>query len=193
MTTVHRVFNFSAGPAVMPLPVLEQIQRDLLALARRRHVDSRGQPPVEDVRVDSGADGSRHPRAGGIPSNYRVLFLQGGASLQFSMVPMNLLGDGATADYIDTRIVGGQGDQGSQKGRHTSTWRRRPRRSNYTRIPRQSEITLTPGAAYVHMTSNNTIEGHASGRRCRTPATCRSSATRRRTCSAVRSTCRSTR
>jgi len=93
-----------------------------------------------------------------IPSNYKVLFLQGGASLQFSMVPMNLLTAGATADYIDggswaekaikeAKKVGIVNVAATTKG------------ENYSRLPRQAELQLTPGAAYVHMTSNNTIEG----------------------------------
>jgi phosphoserine aminotransferase len=94
----------------------------------------------------------------GVPVNYKILMLQGGATLQFSMVPMNLLGAGATADYIDTgswadkaikeaKKVGAVNLAGSTKA------------DNYTRIPAQQELKLTPGAAYVHITSNNTIEG----------------------------------
>ena len=88
-----------------------------------------------------------------------MLFLQGGASLQFSMVPMNLLTAGATADYIDTGSWAREGDQGSEEGRHASTSRRRPRPRTTRACPTQAELKLTPGAAYVHMTSNNTIEG----------------------------------
>src|SRR3954469_9893215 len=102
MTTVHRVFNFAAGPAVMPLSVLEQIQRDLLALPGvgiSIFEISHRSKEFEAILAQTEAD----IRAlAAIPSNYRVLFLQGGASLQFSMVPMNLLGAGETADYIDT-------------------------------------------------------------------------------------------
>src|SRR5512138_682865 len=91
MTTIHRVFNFAAGPAVLPLPVLEQAQRDLLALPgvgmsileishRSKEFEAILAQAEADIRT-----------LGRVPSNYRVLFLQGGASLQFSMVPMNLL------------------------------------------------------------------------------------------------------
>src|ERR1700681_308790 len=101
-TTATRIFNFSAGPAVMPLPVLEEAQRDLIALPgvgmsvmeishRCEIFENILHQAIADMR--SLAD---------IPSNYKVLMLQGGASLQFSMVPMNLLTPGATADYIDT-------------------------------------------------------------------------------------------
>jgi phosphoserine aminotransferase len=158
MTTIHRVFNFAAGPAVLPLPVLEHIQRDLLALPgvgiSILEISHRSKQ-FEAILAQTEAD----VRAlAGVPAHYRVLFLQGGASLQFSMVPMNLLPPGATADYIDTgswadkalkeaRKVGHVNVAGSTKADH------------YTRIPSVSEIKLTPGAAYVHMTSNNTIEG----------------------------------
>ena len=157
-TTVHRVFNFSAGPAVLPLPVLEEIQRDLIALpgvgmsileVSHRSAAFEGilQQAEADIRT-----------LGNVPANYKVLFLQGGASLQFSMVPMNLLSPGATADYIDSgswaekaikeaKKVGAVNIAASSKG------------DNYSRIPSQGELKLTPGAAYVHMTSNNTIEG----------------------------------
>jgi phosphoserine aminotransferase len=94
----------------------------------------------------------------GVPTDYRVLFLQGGASTQFSMVPMNLMSAGATADYIDSgswadkaikeaRKVGAVNVAASSKG------------VNYSRLPAEADLKLTPGAAYVHMTSNNTIEG----------------------------------
>jgi phosphoserine aminotransferase len=94
----------------------------------------------------------------GIPSNYRVLFLQGGASMQFSMVPMNLLGPGQTADYIDS---GSWGDKAIKEARKVGIVNvaATTKAENYTRIPLQADLKLTPGAAYVHMTSNNTIEG----------------------------------
>jgi len=158
MNAISRVFNFGAGPAALPLPVLEEMQRDLLALPgvgiSILEISHRS-PTFESILAQAEAD----MRAlSGIPANYRVLFLQGGASLQFSMVPMNLLAPGATADYLDSgswaakaideaRKVGTVHVAGSTKS------------EKYSRIPAQSELSLTPGAAYVHMTSNNTIEG----------------------------------
>ena len=104
-TTTHRIFNFSAGPAVLPLSVLEQVQRDLVALPgvgmSIMEVSHRSRV-FEDVLARAIAGLTQ---LAGIPSNYRVLLLQGGASLQFSMVPMNLLGTG-TADYLDTGSYG---------------------------------------------------------------------------------------
>ena len=158
MATVHRVFNFAAGPAVLPLSVLDEVQRDLLALPgvgmSILEISHRSKT-FEEILERAEAD---IRTLGNVPSNYRVLFLQGGASLQFSMVPMNLLGQGATADYIDTgswaekaikeaKKVGSVNIAATTKG------------DNYARIPAQPELKLTPGAAYVHMTSNNTIEG----------------------------------
>jgi len=158
MATVHRVFNFSAGPAVLPLPVLEEIQRDLVSLpgvGMSILEISHRSAPFEKILAE--AEQSIRTLAA-IPSTYKVLFLQGGASLQFSMVPMNLLTAGATADYIDggswaekaikeAKKVGIVNVAATTKG------------ENYSRLPRQAELQLTPGAAYVHMTSNNTIEG----------------------------------
>jgi len=87
-----------------------------------------------------------------------VLFLQGGASLQFSMVPMNLLLPGSTADYIDG---GSWAEKAVKEARKVGSVNvaASTKAENYSRIPRQDELKLTPNAAYVHMTSNNTIEG----------------------------------
>ncbi len=157
-TTVHRIHNFSAGPAVLPVPVLEEIQRDLLALpgAGMSILEiSHRSKTFESILAQAEAD----IRAlAGIPANYRVLFLQGGASLQFSMVPMNLLPPGATADYIDS---GSWADKAIKEARRVGTVNVAATTKNdgYSRVPAQSELKLTPTAAYVHMTSNNTIEG----------------------------------
>jgi phosphoserine aminotransferase len=158
MTTVHRVINFSAGPAVLPVSVLEQIQTDLVALPgvgmSILEISHRSKA-FEAILARADAD----IRAlAGVPSNYKVLFLQGGASLQFSMVPMNLLGSGQTADYIDG---GSWADKAIKEAKRVGTVNvaASTKGENYSRLPKQSELKLTPGAAYVHMTSNNTIEG----------------------------------
>src|SRR5437879_9005941 len=101
-TTTPRIFNFAAGPAIMPVPVLEEAQKNLVALPgvgmsvmeishRSKTFEDILNQAISDVR-----------ELAGVPSNYKILLLQGGASLQFSMVPMNLLTPGAVADYIDT-------------------------------------------------------------------------------------------
>jgi phosphoserine aminotransferase len=101
-TTVQRILNYSAGPAVMPQPVLEEAQRDLVSLPgvgmsileishRSKAFESILHTSEADIRA-----------LAGVPDDYAVLFLQGGASLQFSMVPMNLLPEGGSADYVVT-------------------------------------------------------------------------------------------
>src|SRR6476469_2924747 len=158
MTTVHRIHNFSAGPAVLPMPVLEEIQRDLISLPgvgmSILEISHRSKP-FESIIAQAEAD---IRTLAGIPSSYRVLFLQGGASLQFSMVPMNLLTAGATADYIDG---GSWAEKAVKEAKKVGTVNvaATTKAENYSRLPRQAELKLTPGAAYVHMTSNNTVEG----------------------------------
>jgi phosphoserine aminotransferase len=154
----ERIFNFSAGPAVLPLPVLEQAQRDLVSLPgvgmSILEVSHRSKV-FEDVLAKAEAD---IRQLANVPSNYRVLFLQGGASLQFTMVPMNLLPAGSTADYLVTGVWSTKAaDEAKKIGNvHVAAT---TKAEQFTRIPRTEEIVLTTGAAYVHMTSNNTIYG----------------------------------
>ena len=157
-SSATRLYNFSAGPAVLPVPVLEQAQRELISLPgvgmSVLEVSHRSKP-FEDILARTEAD----IRAlAGIPANYRVLFLQGGASLQFTMVPMNLLASGATADYLLTGVWATKAaDEAKKIGDvHIAAT---TKAEQFTRIPRTEEIVLTPNAAYVHMTSNNTIYG----------------------------------
>jgi phosphoserine aminotransferase len=158
MKIATRIYNFSAGPAVLPVPVLEQAQRELVSLPdvgmSILEVSHRSKV-FEDILSETEAN----IRAlAAIPSNYRVLFLQGGASLQFAMVPMNLLAEGATADYLVTGVWATKAaDEARKIGKvHIAAT---TKAEQFTRIPRAEEIVLTPGAAYVHMTSNNTIYG----------------------------------
>jgi phosphoserine aminotransferase len=159
MPTTTRIFNFAAGPAVLPLAVLEEAQRDLVALPgigmsvmeishRSKTFEDILHRAIEDIRV-----------LAGISADYTVLLLQGGASLQFSMVPMNLLAPGATADYI---VTGGWAEKAVKEAKKVGNvnvaWTEEGG-GVFTRIPRQQELKLTPGAAYVHMTSNNTLFG----------------------------------
>ena len=158
MTTVTRIHNFAAGPAVLPVSVLEQIQRDLIALPgvgmSILEISHRSKT-FESILAKCEAD----IRAlADIPGHYKVLFLQGGASTQFSMVPMNLLPAGATADYVDT---GSWAEKAVKEAKKVGTVNvvATTKADNYARIPAQSELKLIKGAAYVHITSNNTIEG----------------------------------
>ncbi len=155
---MNRIFNFSAGPAVLPVPVLEEAQRNLVELPgvgmSVLEISHRSKT-FEDILAKTEAD----VRAlGQVPANYKVLFLQGGASLQFSMVPLNLLTPGATADYI---VTGGWSQKAVKEAQRVGTVNiaATTESENFSRIPRQDEIKLTPGAAYVHMTTNNTLFG----------------------------------
>jgi len=158
MVTTTRIFNFAAGPAVLPLPVLEEAQRDLVALpgVGMSVMEISHRSKVFD-EIIQGAEADFRSLAG-VPDGYHVLFLQGGASTQFSMVPMNLLGAGATADYI---VTGSWGKKAVKEAKKVGTVNiaATTEAENFARIPRQDELKLTPGAAYVHMTSNNTIFG----------------------------------
>jgi len=158
MPTTNRIFNFSSGPAVLPLPVLEEAQRDLVSLPgvgmsvmeishRSTTFEEILSRAIDDIRS-----------LASIPSNYTVLLLQGGASLQFSMVPMNALTPGTTADYIDTGSWAAKAIK--EAGRvGTVNVAASTKSDRHVRIPAESELALSPGAAYVHMTNNNTIEG----------------------------------
>jgi phosphoserine aminotransferase len=158
MKTLTRVFNFSAGPAVLPVSVLEQAQRDLLALpgVGMSILEVSHRSKVFDEVLAQTEATIRELAA--IPENYRVLFLQGGASLQFAMVPMNLLPQGATADYLVTGVWAAKAAEEARKigNVHIAAT---TKAEQFSRIPRVEEIVCTPGAAYVHMTSNNTIYG----------------------------------
>ena len=158
MPTVTRILNFSSGPAVLPVPVLEQVQRDLLALPgvgmsvmEISHRSSTFEGILQKAESDIRA-------LANVPAHYKLLFLQGGATLQFSMVPLNLLTQGSTADYL---MTGTWADKAAKEARRVGTVNETgsTKADNYNRIPEPGEYTLTPGGAYVHMTSNNTIEG----------------------------------
>jgi phosphoserine aminotransferase len=157
-TTTTRIFNFAAGPAVLPLDVLEEAQRDLIALPgvgmsvmeishRSKTFDEIIQGCEADIR-----------KLAGVPDHYHVLFLQGGASLQFSMVPMNLLPPGGSADYV---VTGSWSQKAVKEAKRVGAVKiaATAEAGNFKRIPQQNELTLDPSAAYVHITTNNTIFG----------------------------------
>ena len=140
------------------MPVLEQVQRDLLSLPgvgmsileishSSKPFEAILQAAIDDIRA-----------VGAIPANYKVLFTQGGASMQFSMIPMSLLSAGRKADYIVTGSWSQRAVKEAQKvGLVNIAATTEP--DHFTRVPEQSEIKLDPDAAYVHFTSNNTIYG----------------------------------
>ena len=155
---MNRIFNFSAGPAVLPVPVLEEAQRNLVELPgvgmSVLEISHRSKT-FEDMLARTEAD----VRAlGKVPANYKVLFLQGGASMQFSMVPLNLLTPGATADYL---VTGAWAQKAVKEAQRVGTVNiaATTESDNFSRLPKPEEIKLTPGAAYVHLTTNNTLFG----------------------------------
>ena len=157
-TAVQRIFNFAAGPAVLPLPALEEAQRDLLALPGvGMSVLEISHRSKTFEKIIGEAEANLRELAG-IPSNYHVLFLQGGASTQFSMVPMNLLAQGATADYVLTGAWGQKAVKEAKRVGATNVAFTNEG-ENFVRVPKIGEVKLTPGAAYVHVTSNETIHG----------------------------------
>ncbi len=153
----ERIYNFNAGPAALPLPVLEEIQAEFLdfkgsgmSITEVSHRSS-----AFDEVINDAAD--RVKRLLNAGEDYKVLFLQGGASLQFSMVPMNLLADGQVADYVDTGTWSTKAIKeveilGKQVRVAASS---EDKEFNY--IPKN--IAFNKDAAYAHITSNNTIRG----------------------------------
>jgi phosphoserine aminotransferase len=154
----ERIFNFSAGPAVLPVPVLEEAQRDMLSLpgVGMSVMEISHRSKTFDDIIARAESGLRELM--GIPSNYHILFLQGGASLQFSMVPVNFLPHEGSADYVLTGSWGKKALKEAKKvgGANVAATMAD---GGFTRVPSREEMSLSPHAAYVHMTSNETIEG----------------------------------
>jgi phosphoserine aminotransferase len=155
---MRNVFIFNPGPSVLPEPVLESTSKAVLNFA------GTGMSIMEVSHRSKQFDSLLVETVGllkkvmQIPDNYKILFLQGGASLQFAMIPINLLSVGKVADYLDTgyfasnaikeaKLIGKVNVAASTKD------------LNYTRLPAPGEIKLTKDAAYCHITSNNTIYG----------------------------------
>ena len=153
-----RIFNFNAGPSTLPLPVLEEVRDELLNYAgtgmsaielshRSPEYSAIHEQAIQDLRDLLGLGEEHH-----------VMFLQGGASQQFAMIPLNLLAPGQTADYVVTgtwaqKAVKEAGGIGSVKVAASSEG------DNFTSVPDPSTWNLSPGAVYTHVTSNNTIKG----------------------------------
>lgn len=158
-TTVSRVFNFSAGPAILPVPVLQQIQDELMSLpgvgASVLEISHRSKD--FDTILDDAK--SRIGQLLNLPDSHEVLFLQGGSALQNVMMPMNFLTDKSqTTDYI---ISGAWSKKSAAEvhrfGNLNVAWD--GSEDGFSRLPKQDELKLTPEAAYCHLTSNETIHG----------------------------------
>ncbi len=154
----ERIFNFSAGPACLPLPVLEKAQTELLSL------NNIGMSVMEishrsshfDAILESAKRGLTDIL--GIPDNYKILFLQGGASLQFSMIPLNYLADGQSADYVVTGAWGKKAVKEAKREGNVNILYN-SEEAGFKSIPNDDELLFDPNAQYLHYTSNETIEG----------------------------------
>ena len=155
---MDRVFNFSAGPAALPLEVLQQAQAEMvnwhgcgMSVMEMSH---RGK---EYMAIQAEAEADLRELMG-IPANYKVLFLQGGASLQFAMVPMNLLRGKASADYLNTGEWSKKAIKEAKKYGAVNVIASSEDK-NFSYAPAFSQWKLDPNAAYVHITQNETIGG----------------------------------
>jgi phosphoserine aminotransferase len=153
-----RIFNFSAGPAVLPETVLQQAAAEMLdwhgSGMSVMEMSHRGK---EFIAIHAQAEADLRELMG-IPGNYKVLFLQGGASAQFAVVPMNLLRGKTKADYVNTGQWSKKAISDAKKYCKVNV-AASSEADNYTRAPKQSEWKLDPDAAYVHITTNETIGG----------------------------------
>ncbi|MBI2843362.1 MAG: 3-phosphoserine/phosphohydroxythreonine transaminase [Armatimonadetes bacterium] len=153
-----RIYNFNAGPAALPVPVLEKAQEEMLDFAGNgmsvMEMSHRSKGFAEII--EAAEAGVR--RLMGVSDDYAVLFLQGGASLQFVMIPQNFRRDGKTADYINTGSWSSKAiKEGKINGSVNVAWDGKP--ENYMRVPRQEELNLSPDVEYLHICSNETIGG----------------------------------
>jgi phosphoserine aminotransferase len=160
---MSRVHNFNAGPAALPLPALELARDELIDF------EGTGMSILEHSHRGKDFDRVHNEAIGlvrelmGVPAGYHVLFMQGGASQQFAQIPMNLLPQGKSADYI---VTGGWSEKALAEAKIVGSARvaattgvEEGGSTVYRRIPKQEELQLDPEAAYVHYTSNNTLFG----------------------------------
>ena len=158
-----RIYNFSAGPAILPEEVLLEAQKELFTLpgVGMSILEISHRSKTFDAILADAKNGIKQLLK--VPDNYEILFLQGGASLQFSMVPLNLMPPKNKADYIST---GSWSKKAIKEAKRVgtvnvaaTTEEGEGENKFFKRIPKQSELKLDPEASYVHFTSNNTIYG----------------------------------
>ncbi|MNH90498.1 Phosphoserine aminotransferase [compost metagenome] len=153
-----RAYNFNAGPAALPLEVLQKAQEELVeyqGIGMSIMEISHRSPHYEKVNQET-QDLLKELFA--IPEGYQVLFLQGGASTQFAMIPMNFLKPGKVGSYVMTGAWAEKALKEAQLFGETSV-AASSEASKFMKIPDLSEIKIDPNAAYLHLTSNETIEG----------------------------------
>ena len=155
--SADRIHNFNPGPAALPLSVLEEIQQNFLdfkgsgmSITEISHRSREFDDVINDAVV-------RTKRLLGLDDNFEVLFIQGGASLQFAMIPMNFLSEGQTADYVDTGTWSTKAIKEAQLQGKSIAVVASSEDKNYSYIPK--DIAFNEDAAFVHLTSNNTIKG----------------------------------
>ena len=153
-----RAFNFNAGPGALPLPVLERIREELLDWrGSGMSVMEMSHRSPEFESIIAGAE-ARLRKLMSIPDDYAVVFLQGGGSMQFTMVPMNLCLPGKPVDVLHTGMWTAKAIGELKKGvLHNIAASSEPEK--FARLPRQNEMKFSPDASYVHICTNNTIEG----------------------------------
>lgn len=153
-----RIYNFSAGPAILPLPVLEQAQAELLALPKvgMSVMEISHRSKAFEAIIESAK--SQIKNLLGLSDDYHILFLQGGASLQFSMIPMNFLAQDKSADYL---LTGSWGKKAIKEAKKCGTVNTAcsTQEEGFKRVPKQDELKLNANAVYCHITTNETIEG----------------------------------
>jgi phosphoserine aminotransferase len=153
-----RIWNFNAGPAAIPLEVLERVHENWFNFGGTgMNVMEWSHRSKEYDEIHNEAI-SRVKRLMGLGEDYHVLLLQGGASTQFAMLPMNFLAEGQTADYINTGAWSKKAIA-EAKGFGNVNIAFNGEEVEFKRLPMQAELNLTPKARYVHITSNNTIKG----------------------------------
>ena len=152
------VLNFNAGPAMLPPPVLEKVQAELRDYqGRGMSIMEMSHRSKEYEAVNSEAEAA-FKRLLGVGDGYRAIFVQGGASLQFAMLPMNFLAPGGAADYV---VTGSWGEKAIEEGKNLGQARLAgsTKEGGYRRVPKVAELNLGADASYVHLTSNETIQG----------------------------------
>lgn len=154
----ERIYNFSAGPAVLPEAVLEQAKSELLSLpgVGMSVMEISHRSPTFERIIEKARTNIRELL--NLPENYHVLFLQGGASLQFSMIPLNFLPQNGAADYI---VTGHWGEKAVKEARRCGQVNIvfSSVENGFSSIPAQEELRFSENAAFIHYTSNETIEG----------------------------------
>lgn len=154
----ERIFNFNAGPATLPLAVLEEAQNELLNFKGIGMSVMEISHRSKEYQAINSETEALVKELLNVPENYRVLFLQGGASTQFASVPLNLVSEDSHADYILTGSWAEKAYDEASKFVKTNV-AASTKEENYTRIPQANEIKVSDSPAYVHICSNNTIFG----------------------------------